>query len=522
MLIVDRGMSEPGRPSRRRGSGFLPAAVLSLFFALPFAPEALAGVCDGAVKSVILDAATKIKRTPVTEKGPVTTAIVSETFDVIEALEVPCPNTFGVANATIEATIENGVSATLSVTGSVQLSASVQGELAAGPLGKLGASTSTTVGVAVQAGGSINTMESVTATCGWAVPPNAFFEGEMRHTTKEFVTTQRIRKCYRATIVGPAGHPSIGHSWAHTPVTSSVVKIGGTAKVGKECKEIDSGTCGGGSGAPTENLYDDQNLDTDQDGAPDNYEDYNGLDKLDPDTDDDGMGDAGDHCPLNPDCDGDGVSDGDEEFGLGTDSTSLDTDADGLADTEDLFPLDKPNPVVSISNLSPGLTVVGTGASGTQICVSADLSPAPDLVVLRIGGAQVLTASVDDHVSVTGIDVGAGAHTLEFYGVPVYSDSDDEELLGSFPVAVMTGIAADADGDGIGDACDACPGFDDTADFDGDGSPDGCDPICDAIDCSAYAPSSSAVPGLSGWALVALYTVLILTAVVLIRVRRHA
>ena len=68
MLIVDRGMSEPGRPSRRRGSGFLPAAVLSLFFALPFASEALAGVCDGAVKSVILDAAAKIKTVPGSER----------------------------------------------------------------------------------------------------------------------------------------------------------------------------------------------------------------------------------------------------------------------------------------------------------------------------------------------------------------------------------------------------------------------------------------------------------------------
>jgi len=33
----------------------------------------------------------------------------------------------------------------------------------------------------------------------------------------------------------------------------------------------------------------------------------------------------------------------------------------------------------------------------------------------------------------------------------------------------------DADGDGVGDGFDICPGFDDTADQDGDGTPDGCD-----------------------------------------------
>lgn len=33
----------------------------------------------------------------------------------------------------------------------------------------------------------------------------------------------------------------------------------------------------------------------------------------------------------------------------------------------------------------------------------------------------------------------------------------------------------DSDGDSVGDACDACPGFDDLADEDNDGTPDGCD-----------------------------------------------
>jgi len=45
--------------------------------------------------------------------------------------------------------------------------------------------------------------------------------------------------------------------------------------------------------------------------------------------------------------------------------------------------------------------------------------------------------------------------------------------------------APDADGDGVVDADDACPGFDDAADADADGAPDGCD-LCpaDALDDS--------------------------------------
>ena len=40
------------------------------------------------------------------------------------------------------------------------------------------------------------------------------------------------------------------------------------------------------------------------------------------------------------------------------------------------------------------------------------------------------------------------------------------------------GTSADSDADGVCDALDLCPGFDDTIDSDGDGIPDGCDPNC--------------------------------------------
>lgn len=40
----------------------------------------------------------------------------------------------------------------------------------------------------------------------------------------------------------------------------------------------------------------------------------------------------------------------------------------------------------------------------------------------------------------------------------------------------------DTDGDSVGDACDACPGYDDTLDVDADGVPDGCDICADSDD----------------------------------------
>src|SRR5690606_27158191 len=42
----------------------------------------------------------------------------------------------------------------------------------------------------------------------------------------------------------------------------------------------------------------------------------------------------------------------------------------------------------------------------------------------------------------------------------------------------------DTDGDGVPDACDRCPGFDDAIDLDGDGVPDQCDNCVDIPNAS--------------------------------------
>lgn len=99
----------------------------------------------------------------------------------------------------------------------------------------------------------------------------------------------------------------------------------------------------------TENVEDiDYELDTDEDGLPDYYEDILGTDKNNADTDSDGLSDGYEVLylgtdPLKADTDDNGINDGDEDFDndgltnaqeceLGTDPNTADTDGDGLSD----------------------------------------------------------------------------------------------------------------------------------------------------------------------------------------------
>jgi len=89
--------------------------------------------------------------------------------------------------------------------------------------------------------------------------------------------------------------------------------------------------------------------DADEDGLPDEDEDFYGTDWLDPDTDDDGLLDGtevemaeGSGCP-NPtvdDSDSDTLADGDEVLNIGTNPCSSDSDEDGVPDNIDPNPLE--------------------------------------------------------------------------------------------------------------------------------------------------------------------------------------
>lgn len=96
----------------------------------------------------------------------------------------------------------------------------------------------------------------------------------------------------------------------------------------------------------------DYELDTDEDGLPDYYEDILDTDKNKADTDGDGLSDGYEVLylgtdPLKADTDDNGVNDGDEDFDkdgltnskeceLGTDPNNADTDGDGLNDGEEV------------------------------------------------------------------------------------------------------------------------------------------------------------------------------------------
>jgi hypothetical protein len=74
----------------------------------------------------------------------------------------------------------------------------------------------------------------------------------------------------------------------------------------------------------------------------------------------------------------------------------------------------------------------------------------------------------------------AVATDLDIYGsmLPWVTEDDDGDGVNNLAdncVAISNGGQADADQDGYGDACDICPGGNDSLDSDADGIPDACD-----------------------------------------------
>lgn len=139
--------------------------------------------------------------------------------------------------------------------------------------------------------------------------------------------------------VVPAGTYSVAvDAWvttfAYTHITSTVSDIRSRVAV----------VIGEESGDP------DPSTDLDGDGLTDETEADLGTDPTDPDTDDDGLGDAAevnDHGsdPLLTDTDGDSATDGEEVNVLGTDPTDTDTDDDGRDDFAEGFGLIPSDPL---------------------------------------------------------------------------------------------------------------------------------------------------------------------------------
>lgn len=239
--------------------------------------------------------------------------------------------------------------------------------------------------------------------------------------------------------------------------------------------------------------------DDDNDGSEDTEEILIGTNPRDPDSDDDGLLDGGDSCPLDPlnDSDADGVcgnrdncpsvsnasqADADHD-GIG-DACELDSDNDGIQNDLDNCPT-VPNPGQANcgSTYGTGSRVGGAdtlgddcdpdddndGLSDTQEAIG---TPRPD----GFGGLSSMPSNrcdfdSDDDGSYDGAD-----------GCPMdpgdYRDGDGDHVcnyIDNCPSLNLPDIS-DGDLDGVGDACDNCSESSnpDQADWDHDGIGDAC------------------------------------------------
>ncbi|MBE0598416.1 MAG: thrombospondin type 3 repeat-containing protein [Desulfuromonadales bacterium] len=186
----------------------------------------------------------------------------------------------------------------------------------------------------------------------------------------------------------------------------------------------------------------DQLLDSDNDGLIDSVEVSGGTNPFSPDTDNDGIGDLSDNCPLianvdqsdvnnngsgdacdSFDTDGDDLTDA-QEYALGTDPTNPDTDGDGVPDGADAVPLaywPDPGGSMMIATFNGELVVDVSGtrgatrasAIGDELAVFDASGTLCGRVALTAGSNFLLDVYGDDPA--TPEDEGANAgETLTF------------------------------------------------------------------------------------------------------------
>ena len=196
-----------------------------------------------------------------------------------------------------------------------------------------------------------------------------------------------------------------------------------------------------------------------------------------PDTDGDGWADTIDACPNDP---------GKIEPGVcGCGIAETDSDGDGTPDCQDACPNDPAKTAPGVCGC--GVADTDSDGDGTSDCQDACAND-PGKTAPGVCGCGVADSDSDGDSALDCLDncpLAANPTQADIDG-DGQGDACDPPVCGNGtvepgeqcepPGAICTMLCQnDSDGDGVPDASDACPGFNDGVDINGNGTPDYCD-----------------------------------------------
>ena len=196
------------------------------------------------------------------------------------------------------------------------------------------------------------------------------------------------------------------------------------------------------------------------------------------DTDTDGVCDLYDECPGfddTIDTDGNGIPDGCETTSCEATTTNfinnpLTHTGSGSNMTTLTFPADSQDVVFSISGINQKLK----GKTSSRYIERVDVT------YLDASGVSNTYGSYSgDDVGSALIDIQGNVHSVSVSLTDIYNGNTSSNMSINFSDVTFCGNSIpcdlDSDSDGVCDADDICPGFDDTIDANGNGIPDGCE-----------------------------------------------